>query len=51
MLQSLGKSVVLSRAPVGAIASALSLTTFGWFLVQDLVHPMVIFLLQLYLTF
>lgn len=51
MLQSLKQSVVISHVPVGVFASALSLGTFGWFLVQDLMHPIVIFLLQLYLTF
>ncbi len=51
MLQSLHKSVTMARIPVGLLASAASLTTFGWFLVRDLVNPIVIFFLQLYLTF
>ena len=51
MLDSLRKTVVLPQVPVRVWMPAVSLTAFGWLLAQDLIHPVVIFLIQLYLAF
>ena len=51
MLSSLRKHVAAPQLPVRAWLPAVSLTAFGWLLAYDLIHPVVIFLLQLYLAF
>lgn len=52
MLESLRESITLpQRLPARAVLSVGSLATFGWLLTQDLVHPVVIYLFELYLTF
>ena len=43
--------VVLPRIPTQILLSAGTLTSFGWLLLQNKMHPMVIYLLQIYLTF
>ena len=52
MLDSLRKTAsYFPRSPVRVWMPAVSLTAFGWLLAQDLIHPVVIFLIQLYLAF
>lgn len=51
MLESIRKSAATVHVPLGALVSGVSLTTFGFFLVQDLVDPIVVFFLQLFLAF
>ncbi len=52
MLQSARNRVVaLPRIPTQILLSAGILASFGWLLLQDKIHPMVIYLLQIYLTF
>lgn len=52
MLDSIRETLAFPhRLPVNALLSAGSLATFGWLLTQDLVHPVVIYLFELYLTF
>lgn len=51
MLESVRKSLEVPRVPVKAIWSVTTLGSFLWLLAQDMVHPMVVYLLQLYLTF
>lgn len=52
MLDSIRASLALpQRLPARLVLSAGSLATFGWLLTQDLVHPVVIYLFELYLTF
>jgi hypothetical protein len=52
MLDSLRESLALPhRLPLRTLLSAGSFATFGWLLSQDLVHPVVIYLFELYLTF
>lgn len=51
MLESLRKAVVIPSAPAWPWVSTASVAAFGWLLAQDLIHPVVVFLLQLYLTF
>lgn len=51
MLESVRQSVALPRVPVRVLFSAGVVGSFAWLLSQDLIHPVVIYLLQLYLTF
>lgn len=51
MLESVRKSVAMPRVPAKTLASAGALGSFFWLLAHDLVHPLVIYLLQIYLTF
>jgi hypothetical protein len=39
------------QVPVKVVLSAAILTSFGWLLAHGLVHPIVIYALQLYLSF
>ena len=56
MLDSVRKQVAVSYLPVKSVPvkvllSVGSLASFGWLLSHDLVHPIVIYALQLYLSF
>ncbi|HKI06591.1 MAG TPA: hypothetical protein VKK31_31735 [Thermoanaerobaculia bacterium] len=56
MLDSVRKQVAVSYLPVNSVPvkvllSVGSLASFGWLLSHDLVHPIVIYALQLYLSF
>ena len=51
MLDSLRKYVAVPLVPSKAVLSAVSLTAFGLLLAYDLIHPIVAYLLQLYLMF
>ena len=52
MLQSARNRVVaVPRVPAQVFLSAGTLVSFGWLLLQDKIHPLVVYLLQLYLTF
>ena len=52
MLQSARNRVVaLPRIPTQTLLSAGTLASFGWLLLQGKIHPLVIYLLQIYLTF
>ena len=51
MLDSLRKTAVLPQVPARVWLPAVSLTAFGWLLAQDVIHPAVVFLMQLYLAF
>lgn len=51
MLDSLRKTVAIPQVPVRYWAPAVSLTAFGSLLAHDVIHPVVVFLLQLYLAF
>ncbi|MEM9555486.1 MAG: hypothetical protein AAGC60_14615 [Acidobacteriota bacterium] len=41
----------LPQVPVQALLSAGTLFGFAWLLLQNKIHPFVIYLLQVYLTF
>ncbi|MCP4660308.1 MAG: hypothetical protein GY856_33320 [bacterium] len=41
----------LPRVSVQMVMSVGTLASFGWLLLQDKIHPLVIYLLQVYLTF
>lgn len=53
MLESARKHVAVAvpRLPVKALLSVTTLASFTWLLAQDLIHPLVVYLLQLYLAF
>lgn len=52
MLESIrSKSVALPQLPTKAIWSVSTIGSFLWLLSQDLVHPLMVYLFQLYLTF
>lgn len=51
MLDSIRKQVAVPYVPVKVLLSVGSLVSFGWLLSHDLVHPIVIYALQLYLSF
>lgn len=53
MLNSLRASfaVAAPHLPVRALVSAGTLGAFGWLLSQDLIHPLVIYIFELYLSF
>jgi hypothetical protein len=50
MLDSVRKHVAVPQVPVKVMLSVGSLASFGWLLSHDLVHPIVIYALQLYLS-
>jgi hypothetical protein len=50
MLDSVRKHVAVPQFPVKVMLSVGSLASFGWLLSHDLVHPIVIYALQLYLS-
>ena len=53
MLESLRKTVVLPRVSQNVAETTVSagvILTFLWLLIQDRVHPFVVYLAQLYLT-
>lgn len=57
MLQSVRKRVValpqlpVKRLPVQVVLSAGTLGSFGWMLFQNKIHPIIVYALQVYLTF
>lgn len=52
MLESARKrEVAVPRVPAGLLLSAGTLASFGWLLSHGKIHPIVIYLLQVYLTF
>lgn len=51
MLDSVRKSVAIPQIPARVFMSVGVLAAFTWLLAHDLLHPMAIYLLQLYLAF
>lgn len=51
MLGSLLKHLSVPHLPMRTVASAGVVSSFVWLLAHDLIHPLVIYLLELYLTF
>jgi hypothetical protein len=52
MLDSVRKHVVaVPHVPGKVLLSAATIGSFGWLLAHDLVHPLVIYALQLFLSF
>ena len=51
MIPAIQRAVSLPRIPLQALYPVVSVLAFGWLLVNDLIQPIVIYILQLYLTF
>lgn len=51
MLESVRRIVAMPRIPVRIAIGAGTLTSFVWLLAHDLIHPIVIYALELYLIF
>ena len=51
MLDSVRKHVAVPHVPGNVLLSVGTLASFGWLLSHDLIHPIVIYALQLYLAF
>lgn len=51
MLDSLRKHVALPQVPALPTLSAVTLASFGMLLAYDLIHPIAVYLLKLYLMF
>jgi hypothetical protein len=51
MLDSVRKHVAVPHVPGKVLLSVGTLASFGWLLSHDLIHPIVIYALQLYLAF
>jgi len=51
MLESIRKAVAIPRLPVELLSCAGVVAGFGMLLMQDLIQPIAIYLLQLYLLF
>ena len=51
MLESAKKLVAVPEVPLQWLATASTVVGFGWLLVQDRIHPLVVYCLQLYLSF
>jgi len=51
MLDSVRRFVAVPRIPAKVVFAAGTTASFGWLLAQDLVHPIVIYALELYLIF
>ncbi len=51
MLQAIRRAIALPQVSMQALAAVVSVLAFGWLLINDLVQPIVILLLELFLTF
>ena len=51
MLDSVRKRVVIPYVPGRILLSAATVGSFAWLLAHDMIHPLVIYALQLYLSF
>lgn len=51
MFQSLRKTLAVPHLPVEPVAGVVTAVSFLWLLGQGLVHPVVVYLLQVYLAF
>lgn len=51
MIGTLLEKLAIPRLPVHVVASAGVVGSFVWLLAHDLVHPLVVYLLELFLTF
>jgi hypothetical protein len=51
MLQSAVRQASTLRIPVDRLLAAASVASFLWLLLSDRIHPLVVMMLELYLTF
>ncbi len=50
MLQAVAKQVAQARLPLDRVVGSGVVLAFLWLLFQDRIHPMVVYLLELYLS-
>lgn len=51
MLESIRKAVIaIPEVPVQALLSIGAVASFGWLLLEDRVHPLLVYCLELYLS-
>ena len=51
MLESIRKAVItFPEVPVQALLSVGAVASFGWLLLEDRVHPLLVYCLELYLS-
>ncbi|HVT58687.1 MAG TPA: hypothetical protein VHR45_09815 [Thermoanaerobaculia bacterium] len=51
MSELVRRVVAIPHVPAKVLLSAAALVSFGWLLAHDLVHPILIYAVQLYLSF
>ena len=51
MLQSIRNVLAVPQIPILPAISTMSVLAFGWLLVSDIIQPIAVYLLQLYLAF
>ncbi len=51
MLEAIRKAVVLPHLSPQVLIATVTFAAFGWLLVNDLIRPLAVLLLQLYLAF
>jgi hypothetical protein len=51
MMETIRRSVALPRLRVDYLATATTTLAFAWLLINDHIHPLAVYLLQLYLAF
>ncbi len=51
MLTSVARTNALRALPLDKIVGAASVASFLWLLAQDRIHPLFVYLLELYLAF
>lgn len=51
MLEALRRTAAIPQVPVRPLLAVGTLAGFGWLLTQDLIDPLAVFALQLYLAF
>ena len=51
MLEAIRKAAVLPHVSAQTLIAVVTFTAFGWLLVNDLIQPLAVLLLQLYLAF
>ena len=51
MLEIVRRTVAVPRLRVDIVLATATAFSFGWLLLRDLLHPVAVYLLQLYLAF
>ena len=51
MLETIRRHVEIPRLRLDVVLAVATTFSFGWLLLRDLVHPVAVYLLQLYLSF
>ncbi len=51
MLESIRRHAVIPLVPIRWVLSIGTVLSFGWLMANDLINPIVLYLMQLYLAF